>query len=389
MRVQQLGLIALLVLSGCWNFDDVYSMYCDGGHCVLVPVDAGQGTTDGGVAASGDGGSLGSRDAGLTVVDAGIDAGLTVVDAGSNASDAGGAAVDAGVAPVDAGASPADAGTKADAGVTCLGWGSSCAGQDCCATSDAGIRMACSRNNLCQEYAPDCRETGFDCTGNSQCCNSRCEAGRCAVCQNQAGPCSAATDCCPGYSCGADKKCTYAATLLADGARCNSSGFCQNKFCDLADAGPHDGICTQPTTCSPLGSALSGVCCPGLETVGSNCCLPTDAWCEYGSDCCTGNCLGRRCSAASSAGIGERCLGASQCLGLLTICDPVGFTCSERLCLPIGKNLFSGCCTLISADVCRFDNGSSCLVGGAGSTDRTACCSGQISAGNCTAEQYY
>ncbi len=285
----------------------------------------------------------------------------------------------------------ADSGITPDAGpAACKGWGQSCTGGDCCARSDAGVLQACSRNNLCQEYAADCKESGFDCQGNHECCGENCVGGRCAICQPQGGPCEKATDCCPEYSCAADKRCTYASTRLPDGDRCSSSGQCLNGFCNPADAGPHDGVCTMPVTCAPLNSVNIANCCPGLVgDGGSTCCEPDQSWCEYDSDCCSGSCLGRRCIRATSAYIGDRCSVDPNCAGLISFCDPTGLTCSERLCLPAGKNKYTGCCSVTFGSGCRFSDGSSCLLGNAPTADANACCTGLLSNGKCTIVNFY
>ncbi len=368
MRWLERGILAaLLGLSACLNFDDAYSMFCDGGRCGTAATDGGP-RLDSGVMAADSG----------TRADGGPDAGSAASDAGSSATDAGPAATDAGSAKTDAGASP------------CRAWGQSCTGGDCCAVSDAGVLQACGRNNLCQEYAADCKESGFDCTANHDCCGESCVSGRCAVCQPQDGPCTKATDCCPGYSCAATGLCTYAPTRLPDGDRCNSSGQCTNGFCDPADGGPHNGICKTAPGCGNLGSTAVNNCCEGLVgDAGNKCCQSDKDWCEYDSDCCSGSCLGRRCTRATSAALGDRCWSAPECAGLLPICNPVGLTCTEHICLPAGVNLFSGCCGLQFSGGCRFPDGSSCGMGGVLNSNPSTCCSGQTSSGKCTNVTYF
>ncbi len=399
--------VAVVVVAGltsCWNFDEAYLEYCDAGHCVTAAGDAGR--PDAGVKAD-----AGGSDA-ATPSDAGsLDAGTandsgTLTDAGAP-DDSGvpgdaGQGVDSGVAPFDGGTVDAgtpdagsvdagvDAGSKVDAG--CRPYGEACGGFDCCSLSDAGVRMACSRNNLCQEYAPDCREMGFDCTDAGQCCNNKCVAGRCATCLGQdQGTCTAASDCCPGYTCGSDGTCTSATTRVDDGNRCPSAGYCTNGYC--AKTAPHDGVCTAPTSCSPLASSMTTNCCPGLDA-GATCCLLDAEWCNYDSDCCSGNCIGMRCTAKSSASLGERCWSGAQCTGSLTVCDPVGFVCSTRLCLPFGKNPYWGCCSWSTLPgSCVFSDGGSCLTAFAPATSASQCCSGAVmgTVGNykCTDATFY
>ena len=301
------------------------------------------------------------------------DSGTGVVDSGMGGADSGTGVGDSGVSVVDAGPPP------------CRGWGQRCAGADCCPYSDAGVLQACSRNNLCQEYAADCKESGFSCEGDQECCGEKCMGGRCAICQPQDGPCTKATDCCPGYTCAADQHCTYAATRVPDGARCQNTGQCTNGFCDPTDAGPHDGLCKTAVGCGALNSTDITNCCPGLVgDGGSTCCQPDKDWCEYNSDCCSGTCLGRRCTRATTGYIGDRCWSAPECAGLLPICDSVGLTCTDRLCLPQGLNLFSGCCRLDYGKSCRFDDGSVCSTSGAMTAQANTCCSGVLNNGKCT-----
>ena len=377
-RAWALGL--MMLGTACWNFDGAYEAFCDAGHCVEVAVDSGV-TLDGGRTDAGprvDAGSVdgGARDGGSSDAGGGVPDASTV-DAGPDPVDAGNPPLDSGTPVVDAGG-PRDSGAAVDAGPPpCRGWGTGCTGGDCCAISDAGVRMACSRNNLCQEYAPDCRESGFDCTSGPECCGQRCESGRCAICSAQNGTCTKATDCCPGLSCAADGHCTYAGTGMSDGDRCYSSGVCNSKWCDPSGATPNDGICKLPGSCGGVGSVNIANCCTGLDA-GSNgkCCHDNGNWCGFGSDCCSGNCIGLRCSPKPYGDIGERCFSGAQCAGALTLCEPVGLTCTLRICLPPGLNLFSGCCTKVSPDACRFADGSSCMTVSASVGSASQCCIG-------------
>ncbi len=392
MRRASLWVAAPLLLAGCWNFDDAYFQFCDGGRCVVIVSDAGgdggfvalDGSVDGGfeVDAGRDSGMLfdaGSVDAS---VDAGeVDSGMNEVDSGMPTIDAGrpdSGVLDAGV--VDAGVFDAgriDAG-PVDAG--CRGYGQACGGGDCCAKSDAGISMACGRNNLCDEYAPDCRESGFDCTTPDACCGRRCESGRCAICMGQGeGLCTKATDCCPGYSCKANNICTYAGTGMPLGDRCYSASVCDSSmgavYCDPRDAGPNDGVCKLADTCDGLGVTGTN-CCPGLDA-GANgkCCLDRGSWSNYASNCCSGESIGNRCTDTVTAYSGERCFSGGQCAGN-NICNPVGLVCTGHLCMPQGLNLFFGCCNTTSTKACRFPDGRSCLLVGGTTNDANNCCSG-------------
>jgi hypothetical protein len=368
-------------LSACFDFDKAYQNYCDGGRC--NPVSTGGGSSGGGTVVAG-GGSM-STGGGLVSTGGGVSSGGGTSAGGGTA--AGGSA---------AGGLAAGGGSVSSGGgvAGCSPWGSTCTGEgECCDKSDAGLSMACARNNYCLEV-PDCRGGMTSCATNDQCCSNRCDAdaGRCTS-RSTSEACITGADCIEGYMCLAGT-CTSANSTV--GAFCNTSDSCREStnWCDMADAGPHNGVCVSPVanSCTVLNSSLSNTCCEGLVNVsGVGCRLSLGSWCYYSSACASNNCVGDRCTAQDTVPLGSRCNYGNDCKNPSTYCDPATLTCVTRICIPPQLNIgvFSGCCTVSypgNIGICRFADAGSCLIGGELSVGNPgACCSGSISVSNrCT-----
>jgi hypothetical protein len=307
-----LFLSSALALSACFDFDRAFQQYCDGGRCDATS-DAGEG-------------------------DAGTDAGT--VDAG------------------------------------CHTWGTACTGNECCETSNTGLKMACDLTNHCTEVS-DCRNSGFSCAADTDCCTHHCDTGRCTATSEDGTACATASECASGSAC-VNGKC--AATPAPDGALCQSSASCTSAWCAPSATATHEGTCTAPSGCAGVGA--DGQCCGGLQTAdgGSSglCCMPEGAWCSADSACCTGNCYGGRCTteAHSPPIAGDHCDG--NCAGR-AYCDLRASLCVTRWCL--GNDPFKGkCCSWDNPyGPCRFPDGTSCLLPGIETTSAQACCSGTSS----------
>jgi hypothetical protein len=344
---------AVLALgTGCFNFESAYQSYCDGGRCV--------GTTGGGSNTGGGSTATGGGNA-----------------TGGGSSTGGGAATGGGSAGGGAATGGGSAGGGAGRDAGCLGYGATCTAEgDCCATSDAGLPMACSRNNYCQDVAPDCRNEAFTCSRPEQCCSHTCTNGKCAACGSAGDSCTSAATCCAGSACVAGK-CSDSLGA-ANGERCQGSDICQSEWCDARDAGSNDGVCTDPgTACTPAGVAATTLaCCPGL-TQGATCCMPDLTWCYHGSECCSGECWNGRCG--PQPGTHGRCDNSANCTGRINLCDPVNSICTNRWCLPAGLNAFSGCCRWASdSSPCVFADGGVCLLPGIQTSNAASCCSGRL-----------
>lgn len=368
--------VVLFLLTGCFDFDGAWNTYCKTSDCINPVTDAGLGT---------------NRDAGSSDAGDPSDAGGSY-DAG-DPSDAGGSS-DAG-APSDAG-SPSDAGGSSDAGggsdgggASCLGFGALCSVEgQCCETSDAGLPMACSRNNWCQDTARDCRNDGFTCSRDEQCCNGVCSGGRCALSAAPAEACENGRQCNPWYttySCAFDGGSVGTCTSAREtGSSCASAAFCASGLCDATgDGGVFSASCQTPAGCTPLKqSPTEAGCCAGLVEVSdagygvAKCLLPDDAWCQYGSECASGDCYGYRCRSGQPSR-GDRCHMTANCAGATNYCDPVNGICTNRWCLPPGLNAYAGCCAITSTHVCSFSDAGACYLPGFQTSTATQCCSGR------------
>jgi hypothetical protein len=369
--MNRLALVGCVVsFSACFDFDKAYQKYCEGDRCTPdASIASGGGSTGGGGSPATGAGSTGG---GGSVAAGGAQGG---------GSASGGGAIGGGGS---IGGGSASGGGMA----ACLPWGSSCSGDVCCEKSDAGLNMACARNKYCLEV-PDCRGGMTSCSTNEQCCSNRCDtdAGLCST-RSGSGPCTTGTDCFEGYMC-LSGMCTSANST--PGALCNTSDSCREStnWCDMADAGPHNGVCVAPTNgCTVLGSALTTTCCPGLEyfATGTNlgCRLPLGSWCYADSACASDNCIGDRCVADFKAPFGGRCFFGRNCLDPSTYCDPTTLTCVNRICIPplLNFGTISGCCTVSyqgGIGICRFADAGTCLIGGESSPgNAAACCSGLL-----------
>lgn len=339
MKRVLLACAAMVVMVGCFDFDHAWAVYCDGGHC-----------GDGGATGGGSGGGVGTG-------------GATGGGAGT-----GGAAVGGG----------SGGGTGGGTGA-CLGYGAVCAHEgDCCASSDAGLPMACSRNFYCEDMAPDCRADGFSCSADAQCCGRQCEGGVCKIAGSYNAPCARATDCRLELVCLPNGTCDSAVDA---GERCVASEFCATSFCAALDAGSLDGVCQPATGCGALGASPAPDCCPGLQDVGGTCKQSDGAWCYYDSSCASGNCQGGRCGPAPASNHHARCFGSGTCPGA-DYCDPVNGLCVERWCLPAGLNAWSGCCRSDGYQ-CKFADAGVCTMPGVASSNGPKCCVGTASNGHC------
>ncbi len=362
-------LLATFVLgAGCFNFEAAYQNYCDGGRCTATGGGGGGGTHTGG------GSSFGGGEGG------------GVATGGGSGSTGGGVATGGGQGT--GGGTATGGGSGRDAG--CLGYGATCSTEgECCAAGDGGLPLACSRNNYCQDVAPDCRNEGYTCSGDGQCCSQKCSSGRCAACGADGDSCTSAANCCAGSAC-VSGLCS-SSNGAANGARCQGSDICQSEWCDARDAGPNDGVCTDPNAtgnaCTPAGVAATTLaCCAGL-TQGTTCCMPDQTWCYHDTECCSGNCYGGRCG--PQPGRGHRCESSGNCLGE-NLCDPVNGICENRWCLPAGRNLYTGCCKWLNyPGPCIFPDAGSCLIPGTPTSNAASCCSGTISGGYCDAVQLF
>lgn len=377
--MKRLAFVSLVLFAtGCFDFDAAYKKYCEGGKCS----DAGSG----GGAGGGTGGGVGGGSGG-----GGDDGGAGGGVGGGSGGGAGGGAGGGGGGG-SGGGSGLDAGLDAgmDAGVDagCLGWGKSCSAEgQCCATSDAGLPMACGRANYCQDMATDCREGGASCSGDGQCCTGKCDTGRCTVCGMSGDSCTTGTDCCVGYVCQGGQ---CSGSTGSVGARCSSSEVCTDHWCDPTDAGmANDGVCRMPAACGGSGSTMISACCAGLTSDGAKCCMPDGAFCYYSTDCCGGSCLGGRCSTMSQGPSGARCFNSNYCLGR-NLCDPSNGICMNRWCLPPGLNPYTGCCRWQTyPGLCYFEDGGTCLIPGSPTANPAQCCGGLASSGYCTSVQLF
>jgi hypothetical protein len=204
-----------------------------------------------------------------------------------------------------------------------------------------------------------CRHPGSLCIRDTQCCTSRCVAGRggsrrCAPCQSGGRYCRSTGRCLAGACPGGSKW----SEIVCD-CRCNDR------------RSPCDGTCCQRgQVCATMSPDADPICClPGLASCndGSECCSdvcnPVTGLCEFvpqplgypcadEGDCAEGTCFSNVCRAA----VGEGCGANNECTTL--VCDYGTDVCGD------GDYAVGAACR----------DGSHCETGFCSASN--ACCSG-------------
>ncbi len=366
MRLRAVLSVLAMTGVGCFDFNAAFDKFCaDGGCGSDGGVGTGGGNALGGGEAQNGGGGVAAEGGGNSAAGGGQALG------GGEGTTGGGSAAGGGTGTTGGGS-----GTGGGASVDCRQWGESCSAEgQCCAVSNLGSPMACSRADRCQEHAPDCREAFFTCSSGTQCCTGTCQGGRCS---DYGATCTTALEC-PN-----DEACTPAGTCGTGPnlSKCVSAEGCTSKWCDR-DGGV-TGVCRTPVGC--VGHRMTGTCCPGLElsVPSGECREKLGTPCSYITTCASENCLGARCVDASvipPIPVGQRCgRSASECA--TTFCDPIGSICTERFCIPEGSPApWFGCCES-NGGQCDFIDGGSCILPYEQNVNAAACCSGATRSGN-------
>jgi hypothetical protein len=236
-----------------------------------------------------------------------------------------------------------------------------------CLDDDAfclGESARCERDSDCCDFSLGYQACGVLLGGNPSCCAKRgrlcngeetcCPPERClpvvgekdvftcggVVCAEVDDVCSTPNDCCTGLC--ADGVCVK--DCVADNERCEDVGDCCTPDAEcvaLVDGGtpvcrpkpkPCEELeCFPPTVCDcqlEFGEPLCGDADP------RSCCLPPNADCSQGYDCCSGHCelVGAQyvCMMNGCKPEDEPCGGPLECCS--GFCDPASSLCEESGC---------------------------------------------------------
>ncbi|MFL5319285.1 MAG: hypothetical protein ACJ790_06475 [Myxococcaceae bacterium] len=175
--------------------------------------------------------------------------------------------------------------------------------QSCNRPADCASGLVCepvADLYLCEQSA--CPAVGrlcqgdFACTGGTGCgAPLKCDHGVCAVASCAAGTaCASNAECCTGFACQADGGCAEAdAGSLPAGFHCSSAAECESGECG------NNGMCRATAgSCNHIGAGCANNCCSGLEcsSTDSVCCLGNARTCVSDDECCSHQCLDGVCA---------------------------------------------------------------------------------------------
>ncbi|MFH2005626.1 MAG: hypothetical protein ABI333_03455, partial [bacterium] len=213
--------------------------------------------------------------------------------------------------------------------VACADDGEACNGAEACNPT----------TGLCESSGNLANDTPCD-GGDSDFCNSTCQAGACTTatpvsCPDDGNPCNGAEACAPATGqCGS-------AGNLADGTACGGGG-------DLCTATCQAGVCGGPAVaCADDGDLCNGAeaCVPttGLCAAPGN--QPDGTACGGAGDLCTATCQAGVCGgpAVLCADDGNLCNGAEACVPATGLCASPGPVADGTACGG-GADLCTGTC---------------------------------------------